>query len=119
MAPLLELTAPDRIGSGTPVRCRDTIAPLAELSGLPVKIDAVFDEGSPDGIEGAAAAVRALAADGGSTVVCSQGKVIPPLLRRLDPADATTVEDFATPKGTGWLVAFAGTTAIGADRLVP
>jgi len=119
LTPLLALTAPERIESSTPVRCRDTVAPLGELLGLSVKADPLFDEGSTEGIAGAAAAVRAIAADRGSTVICSQGKVIPPLLRTLKPADATTVEDFATPKGTGWLVAFAGTNAIGADRLIP
>jgi 8-oxo-(d)GTP phosphatase len=119
LTPLLAVTAPDRILAATPIRCRETLAPLGEQLGLPVKVDPVFDERSPDGEPGATAAVRALAAEGGATVICSQGKVIPPVLRALRPADAPMVEDFATPKGTGWLVAFAGTATVGADRLVP
>jgi 8-oxo-dGTP diphosphatase len=119
LIPLLALTAPDRIVSATPLRCRETVGPLGDLLGLPVKVDAVFDEDSPDGIPGARAAVLALAAEGGSTVICSQGKVIPPLLRLLRPADATMVEEFRTPKGAGWLVAFAGTSPVGADHLAP
>jgi 8-oxo-dGTP pyrophosphatase MutT (NUDIX family)/phosphohistidine phosphatase SixA len=115
---VLAMTAPDRILSATPVRCRETVAPLAERLGLPVKTDPVFDERSAIGAAAAVAAVRALAAEGRSTVICSQGKVIPPLLRQLRPAGTTTVEDFATPKGTGWLLAFAGTDPVGADRIV-
>ena len=116
---LLALTGPDRIRSATALRCRETVAPLAERLGLPVKADPVFDEQSPDGVEGAVAAVRALAAEGGSAVVCSQGKVIPPLLRELRPAGTGKAEDFETPKGSGWLLGMAGTTVVGADRLEP
>ena len=93
--------------------------PLAERVGLPVKVDPAFDEDAPEGVRGAAAALLALAADGGSTVICSQGKVIPPLLRLLRPAGTGKVEDFETPKGTGWLLGIAGTTVVGADRLTP
>lgn len=115
---VLAVTAPDRVLSATPIRCRDTVAPVAERAGLAVKVDAVFDEHSPHGVEAAVAAVRALAAEGGSTLVCSQGKVIPPLLRLLRPAGTPKVEDFATPKGSGWLLAFAGTEPVGVDRIL-
>ena len=80
----LSAVPPDRLVSATPLRCRETLASLAELLGLPVKVDGAFDEDAPDGLAGAEAALRTLAAEGGSTAVCSQGKVIPPLLRRLD-----------------------------------
>jgi 8-oxo-dGTP diphosphatase len=116
---LLVVTAPDRIVSATPLRCRETVAPLAETVGLPVKVDPAFDEESPEGVPGAAAALLALAADGGSTVVCSQGKVIPPLLRLLRPAMSGMGEEFETPKGTGWLLAVADRAVVSAERLVP
>ena len=116
---LLCAAAPDRLVSATPLRCRETFAPLTERLGLPVKVDPAFDEDSPDGIEGAAAALLALAAEGGSTAICSQGKVIPPLLHLLRPAQAGSAEEFETPKGTGWLLGIAGNTVIGADRIEP
>jgi 8-oxo-dGTP diphosphatase len=119
LTPLLALTMPDRILSATPLRCRETVTPLGESLGLSVKVDPVFDEESPDGTAGAAAAVQALAQEGGTTVIGSQGKVIPPLLRLIRPASATKVEEFRTPKGTGWLVAFAGTAPVAADRIAP
>ncbi len=116
---LLEATAPERIVSATPQRCRETVLPLAEWLGVPVKVDPAFDEEAPGGVPGAAAALLALAAEGGSTVVCSQGKVVPPLVRALRPVHASTTEEFETPKGTGWLLAIADRTVVGGDRLVP
>ncbi len=115
---LLRLTAPERVVSATPVRCRETVTPLADALGLPVKVDPALDEGSPDGVPAAAAAVRAYAAENRSTVVCSQGKVIAPLLRALQPGNAT-IEEYRTPKGSGWLLALAGTDVVSADRLAP
>ncbi len=119
LAGVLAALSPERIVSATPLRCRETFAPLAERLGLPVKVDPSFDEDSPEGVPGAAAALRALAAEGGSTAICSQGKVIPPLLRLLRPAQTSRVEEFETPKGTGWLLAMAGETVVSADRLEP
>jgi 8-oxo-dGTP diphosphatase len=119
LAVVLEVLAADRIVAATPQRCRETVLPLAERVGVPVKVDPAFDEDAPEGVRGAAAALLALAADGGSTVICSQGKVVPPLLRLLRPAGTGKVEDFETPKGSGWLLGIAGTTVVGADRLIP
>jgi 8-oxo-(d)GTP phosphatase len=118
LTPLLRLTAPERVVAATPVRCRETVTPLADALGLTVKVDPAFDEESPDGVPGAAAALRACAAENRSTVVCSQGKVIAPLLRSLRPGNAT-IEEYRTPKGTGWLLTLAGTDVVSADRLAP
>jgi 8-oxo-dGTP diphosphatase len=118
LVPLLLLTAPERVVSAAPVRCRETVLPLAGALGLPVKVDPAFDEESPDGVPGAAAALRACAAASPATVICSQGKVIAPLLRALQPGNAT-IEEYRTPKGTGWLLTLAGTAVVSADRLVP
>jgi 8-oxo-dGTP diphosphatase len=110
---VLELFNPAAVVSATPRRCRDTVAPL----GLPVKVDAAFDETSPEGVSGALDALLALAASGTPTVVCSQGKVIPPLLSALHPANATATEGYRTPKGTGWLLALSGAAVVSADPL--
>jgi 8-oxo-dGTP diphosphatase len=110
---LLELFAPAAVVSATPRRCRDTVAPL----GLAVKVDPAFDETSPEGVPGAREALLALAASGTPTVICSQGKVIPPLLAALHPANTTAVEGYRTPKGKGWLLALSGTGVVSADPL--
>src|SRR5947208_1719608 len=48
----LSAVPPDRLVSATPLRCRETLASLAELLGLPVKVDGAFDEDAPDGLGG-------------------------------------------------------------------
>ncbi|MGI5244758.1 NUDIX hydrolase [Dactylosporangium sp. CA-139066] len=107
---LLTLLRPDRVVSATPRRCRQTVEPL----GLPVEADATFDElQAPDP---AAAALVALARRGGTTVVCSQGKLMPPLMVALTKrADF----NFHTRKGTGWVLCFSEGRLAGWDRLVP
>jgi 8-oxo-dGTP pyrophosphatase MutT (NUDIX family)/broad specificity phosphatase PhoE len=120
LSPLLALFAPQRIHSATPLRCRQTVAPLAARRDLPVTADPAFDEpGNPDElsdrVERAAARLRELAG-GDRTVVCSQGKVIPGLLALLDGRGDPT--SFRTPKGTGWVLSFAGDRLIGLERLV-
>jgi 8-oxo-dGTP pyrophosphatase MutT (NUDIX family) len=115
LTPLLALFAPTVVVSASPRRCRDTVEPL----GLPVKVCPAFDEESPAGIAGAVSALRDLVAERGPTVVCSQGKVIPPALSALRPTNSTAIEAYDTPKGSGWLLAFTGTDAVAADPLVP
>jgi 8-oxo-(d)GTP phosphatase len=113
LSEVLALFHPARVVSASPARCQETVSSL----GLPVQVDPRLDERSPDGLAAAVAAVRELAASGVPTVVCSQGKVIPPLLAGLRPGNATAVEEFRTPKGGGWLLAFGGIIAVSADRL--
>jgi 8-oxo-dGTP diphosphatase len=102
MSELLALFAPDRLVSASPLRCRQTMVPLATTQRLSIEVDTVFDETTGDPAA-AAAAVRALAASGTTTVVCSQRAVVPPVLGRL--ADRT--RDWYTAKGDGWLLPFA------------
>jgi 8-oxo-dGTP diphosphatase len=110
LSDLLRLLRPDRVVSATPLRCRQTVDPL----GLPYDLDARFDEGqSPTA---AAAALRGIAAGGGASVVCSQGKLMPPLLSALT---GRANVDFHTRKGTGWVLAFSGDRLLGWDPLIP
>jgi 8-oxo-(d)GTP phosphatase len=119
LVPLLELIRPRRLVAATVRRCRQTLDPLAERVDLPIEADSALDEPGPGGDpdDNALAAVRRLcelAATGVPTAVCSQGKVIPDVLAHLSAAPA---EDYTTPKGTGWLLAFAGERMVSADRL--
>ncbi len=118
LTPVAGLFQPSRVISAEPVRCQETVAPL----GLPVELEPAFGEHSPAGVPGARTALLALARRGRTTVVCSQGKVIPPLLDSMRPQSWPLADDFQTPKGTGWLLAFAGNNStgpqlIGLDRL--
>lgn len=113
LATVLRLFAPGRVVSAAPLRCRDTVAVL----GLPVVVDTTFNEFSPHGLAGARKALLALTRTHITTVVCSQGKVIPPLLATIRPPDWPLADEFATGKGTGWLLAYAGDHLVGLDRL--
>ncbi|GAA1772314.1 NUDIX hydrolase [Luedemannella helvata] len=108
----LDWYGPHRLVSASPVRCLQTLGPLASTLELPVEVDPAFDEAA-DPVS-AASRVRALAGGGRSTVVCSQGGLLPPLLGELT---GRRVDDFATDKGAGWEVGFAAGGAVVVDRL--
>ncbi|HEY8471285.1 MAG TPA: NUDIX domain-containing protein [Natronosporangium sp.] len=110
---LLALFDPDRLVSASVRRCQQTLAPLAERCDRSIEVGTVFDELTNDP-DAAAAAVRAYAAAGNTTVICSQRTVIPPVLARLtgDPD-----RDWRTEKGDGWLLPYAGERPIAAVPL--
>ncbi|NLU79555.1 NUDIX hydrolase [Micromonospora sp. HNM0581] len=118
LAPLIGLIRPARLLSASPRRCVQTLDPAAALVDLPIEVSGDLDEPragqQPDEcVLAAAARLASLAAAGASAAVCSQGKVIPGALQRL----AVRCGDFTTPKGGGWLLAFAGDRLVAADRL--
>jgi 8-oxo-dGTP diphosphatase len=116
---LLELLAPQRVRSATPVRCRDTVAPLAASLGLDVTVDPVFNENAPGGVPDGLSALKALAEAGGASVVCGQGHSIPLLVAAARPQNATADHGFDTPKATGWLLAWSGPLLASAGALRP
>ena len=119
LGPLLALFEPQRLYSATPLRCVQTLEPLAVAVDLPVQAEPAFDEPAPgvevsDQVARAAARLRELLT-GDRSVVCSQGKLMPPLLAHLSGCDDPS--RFKTPKGTGWVLSFAGDRLIGLERL--
>jgi 8-oxo-(d)GTP phosphatase len=107
---LLALFAPTQLISASPVRCQQTLQPLAAATSSLIEIDPVFDEatGDPDA---ATERLQRLASTGNTTVICSQRAVIPPVLARI-----TNGAPRPTAKGDGWLLPFSGT---GPLSLVP
>jgi 8-oxo-dGTP diphosphatase len=112
LAPLLAAYGPTRVISARPARCIQTVEPLAALTGLPIEIDDRFDECAD--APSATAVIRELAADDGVTVVCSQGGLIPDVVGMLVGRDAGSL---STPKGSAWILGFAGADFVAADRL--
>jgi 8-oxo-dGTP pyrophosphatase MutT (NUDIX family)/phosphohistidine phosphatase SixA len=116
---VLALVDPARLFAATPLRCKQTLEPLARRLGLPIVIDSAFAE--PADLDELPAKVKVAASrlaelrDGGTAAICSQGKVIPPLLASLrgeeDPAP------YKTPKGSGWLLSWSGEDLSGLSRL--
>jgi 8-oxo-dGTP pyrophosphatase MutT (NUDIX family)/phosphohistidine phosphatase SixA len=117
---VLALLRPERLISATPLRCKQTLEPLAaRLGGAPIVQDGAFAEPAlPEEApaKGKLAAQRLLDLRGGGLpVICSQGKVMPTLLATLrDEADP---EPYKTPKGDGWLLTWAGDRLLDASRL--
>ncbi|MCW2641857.1 MAG: hydrolase [Dactylosporangium sp.] len=112
LAPLLAVYEPTRVISAGRARCIQTVEPLATLTGLPIEVDDRFDESAD--AESAAAVIAELAACDGVTVVCSQGGLIPEVVRTLSGRDAGS---YSTPKGSAWILGFAGTEFVAVDRL--
>jgi 8-oxo-dGTP pyrophosphatase MutT (NUDIX family) len=88
LADVLPLFLPRDLLSAPPVRCRETVQPLASRTGLEVRpAPELGEEGfAADPEAGLALVERLLAprADPGVTVVCSQGGAIPSVLMALD-----------------------------------
>lgn len=121
LAPVLAGVTPELILSATARRCTQTLEPLAARLDLPIEVDSAFDEPKQgqepaEVVAGAASRLTELASAHESVTVCSQGKVIPPALARLSALGSAKA--WATPKGTAWLLSFAGTHLAGADRIV-
>lgn len=119
LAGLLALFDPQRLHSATPLRCRQTLQPLSAQIGAPVVPDPAFDEPAggetvEDRVAVATARIGELVG-GERTVACSQGKLMPSLLASLGGSSDPTA--YRTPKGTGWLLCFAGNRLATVDRL--
>lgn len=113
------LFTPRRLIAATPLRCRQTLEPLARTLGLPVVTDAAFAEpGDPEDVPArvkAAAARIAELRDGERAAICSQGKVIPDLLALLDGADDPA--PYKTRKGDGWVLSWSGGRLVALSRI--
>lgn len=116
---LLQPFAPIRIVSAPVTRCRQTVQPLAKALGLSVEREPLLGEEIYR--DDPAAARRRLAelaelADGlGSVVACSQGGVIPGVVKSLASRSEITVPDVGTPKAAYWVLSFDGNRLVQAD----
>jgi 8-oxo-dGTP diphosphatase len=102
LAQILPLFGPTTLISAEPVRCQQTLAPLAQARDLVVRLDSRFNEDGP--AELAARALRELADPDGAVVVCSQGALIPEVVAQLNGQAAGR---YRTAKAEGWALSFA------------
>ncbi|MEV6487619.1 NUDIX hydrolase [Actinoplanes sp. NPDC051633] len=119
LAEVLILFGPRRLFAATPLRCKQTLEPLAAKLDLPIVMDAAFAEpADPDEIDERVRAGLSRLAElraGPTAVACSQGKLMPHLLSALvGEADSAV---YKTPKGGGWVIAWSGENAAGLSRL--
>lgn len=107
----LELFRPEQVISANRARCTQTVAPLAEHLGLPVRIDPAFDdEACIEDMARTYGALTALAKPGTVSVVCAQGYTIPALVELVAP-DA----DALTRKGAAWVLSIVDGAVVAAD----
>jgi 8-oxo-dGTP pyrophosphatase MutT (NUDIX family) len=113
LARYLRCFAPDQVFSAEPIRCIQTVQPLAALLGTTVQVDPVLgDEAYSRSRSATESAVLALLAKPfSSTVICSQGLTIPSVIERLAPG----VKHADTRKGAAWVLSAADGEIIAAD----
>lgn len=102
-------------------RCVQTVAPFADAVGLPIDEDDLFSEnGYPAHEQEAVHLVRKLGESLTTTVVCSQGDVIPDLLSRLAREDHVDLpEPLPKKKGSVWSLTFDGPRLFSAEYFPP
>jgi broad specificity phosphatase PhoE len=107
LAKLLRDEPVGHIVSSPYVRCRETVAPVAERLGLPVEDADALSEGAP-----LSEALRLIdKVSDKPTVLCSHGDVIGDLLHhwasqyvRLDAGDDAAPRELLFPKGSTWVL---------------
>jgi 8-oxo-(d)GTP phosphatase len=106
----------EKIRSADFVRCTDTVRPLSEAIGVPIDEDPLWSEiGYPGHQKEALASLRRWGASAGTTVVCSQGDVIPDLLERVASADDLDLPKGGTKKASVWALMFDGSSVFSAE----
>lgn len=104
--------APTRVYAAEPLRCVQTVEPLAAALDIRVRVEPSFgDEAFAASASTTQTAVLALAKPGKVTVVCSQGVTIPGLVDRLGPG----VRSSDTRKGAAWVLSVVDGDVVAAD----
>ncbi len=121
LARLLVRYGPGRVLSAPPLRCVDTVRPLAEACGLTVEVEpAIGEQGWAEQPAAAVSRLRSLGGDAGAcTVVCTQGGALPGLLRALAAGTAVDVGAAPARKGSVWALSFLHGALVDADHLPP
>ena len=112
---------PTAIRSAEPVRCVQTVAPLAEDLGLQVGIEPALSEEAYEKDRAAGPErVVAAAAPGGVTVLVSQGGVVPDLVGTLAELHGVRLgrragQKIPARKGSTWALSFVDSRMVAAD----
>jgi 8-oxo-dGTP pyrophosphatase MutT (NUDIX family)/phosphohistidine phosphatase SixA len=103
------------------VRCVETVEPLADSIGLAVKEEPLLSEiGYPNHESEALDMLRVLGAKDAAAVACTQGDVLPDILRRAADQDLVELaKSFPYKKACTWVLSFDGERLFGADYIPP
>lgn len=111
----------EEIVSADYLRCVQTIEPLSRALGVPIQQESVFSEsGYPGHEKDALWLLRSFGETHRSSVVCSQGDVIPCLLEDLSSEDHVDLpEPLPMKKGSVWALTFDGPRLFSAEYFPP
>ncbi len=115
----LAVFAPSQVLSAPFTRCKDTVAPLASSLGLKVDTEALLGEDTyrddPAGARTLLVQLAGAQPDSGAVVACSQGGVIPGVVKSLAGRSDVPIGPVGTPKGAYWYLCFDGRRLVQAD----
>lgn len=104
--------APQRVLAADRVRCEQSVRPVADRLGLPVRsAPTLSDEAWDKDPDAGLAEIRELLAQPGTTLICSQGETIPAVLERLGVPGAP----YPCRKGSVWALSVAERGVVAAD----
>jgi len=108
----------DSITAADRVRCIQTVEPLAEQLGVDIAIEPSLNEEdyAADPQLGRKRTLE-IARRGGSPVICSQGKVIPDLVRWWAERDGVTVPATRNRKGSTWVLSLHEDRVVAVDHI--
>jgi 8-oxo-(d)GTP phosphatase len=108
----------DRLYAADRVRCRQTLEPLAEELGATIQDEPLLtEEAYPESRKAARHRVLEIAAAGCTSVICTQGKVIPDLIAWWCERDGVRPDKSRNRKGSAWVMSMAGERLIAADHI--
>jgi 8-oxo-dGTP pyrophosphatase MutT (NUDIX family) len=111
----------ESIYSADYLRCTETVQPLSDATGIPIREERSFaEDGYPGNEETAVALLRDYARSLKTSVVCSQGDVIPDLLERVAAKDHFDLPGpTAAKKGSVWALFFDGDSLFSGEYFPP
>jgi 8-oxo-dGTP pyrophosphatase MutT (NUDIX family)/phosphohistidine phosphatase SixA len=108
--------APVRIASADLLRCADTVRQVSLDLGIPVSIEpALSSAAHASNPKKTVDWLREQIDAGGTTMLCSQGEVIPDLLTRISAGAPVRLRRPPARKGSVWALSFADGKLVGAD----
>ncbi len=118
LAAELPVFVPSAVHSAPGLRCRQSVQPLADALGFTIVDQPLLAEDAyRDNPAGARRLVTDLAlVPEGPIVACSQGGVIPGVVKSLAALADIALRDASTPKGAYWHLFFDGKQLLQADR---
>ena len=114
---LLEFGAA-QIYAGDRVRCRQTVEPLAAQLTVPITAESkLTEEAYARSPKAAHRRVLEIAAEGGTPVICTQGKVIPYLIEWWCARDGVKPDKSRNRKGSTWVLSLQDGRLVAADHI--